>query len=124
MARLKTLRFLFVFAAIVLIAKPFLGFSMVESGLRPLSSHTILIKVFLKRKPENIHEAAEERMAAISNLISSPGVKILSSIFCLLTFVCPLIRYPLSKVNHAIRQLAAMLIPDEQPYLLAGKLII
>lgn len=57
MNQLNSIKLILFLAAIIFIAKPFMGFSVYEQ-LRDKDETNLLVKIFAKRKPEFLDEAA------------------------------------------------------------------
>jgi hypothetical protein len=124
MSKLKAIKTILVFAAMIFIAKPFLGFSGVEH-LRPTKDNTlILVKAFAKRKPEYLEEA-EVKKESVQKLINNPPANLMLAITALLSLLFPLV-YQIQKsiTGQFIGQLSLNSLQDERTYLLTGKLII
>ncbi len=124
MQRLAAFRLIIAIAALLFVAKPFLGFSTLNGHVRPHLSHSILAKSFTKRKPESLDEA-DEKAEAIHHSLTSPALPILSAITFLLGILLPLAFGPGIKLtSSASPNRSAALIPARQTYLLTGKLTI
>jgi hypothetical protein len=123
MIRLKTLYILFCLAVFMFIAKPFIGFS-ININNKQLDIHNILIKSFSNRKPEDLQDA-KQKAALLRAQLTNPPMPLLLRIATLLAFVFPFLfkAYNNTKSSY-LNSLQLSLIPTDQPYLLAGKLII
>lgn len=120
----KALYGLFCLAVLLFIAKPFIGFAVVSGGSTNITSNSILVKSFAKRKPEDLRDA-ETRKAALRVMLMQPPVKQLFPITFLLGILFPLLfRSKPAITNGFLSQINYSLIPAAHPYLLAGKLII
>ena len=120
----KALYGLFLLSVLLFIAKPFIGFAVVSGGSTNITSNSILVKCFAKRKPEDLRDA-ETRKAALRVMLMEPAVKQLVSITFLLGVLFPLLfRSKPTITNGFLSHIHYSLIPAAQPYLLAGKLII
>jgi len=122
MRKLRIIHILFSLAALLFVAKPFLGFGAFSQQTRPRISHTILVKSFTKRKPESLHDANAE---ALHQQLSNPVLVLLSAISLLLALLMPLLLQILPKLTSKfVSDIRVAILPPEQAYLLAGKLII
>ncbi len=123
MHRLVTFKVLFVLAALLLVAKPFFGFSLFSNNIRPVRSHNILAKSFIKRKPENLQEA-QQTAAAISNQLANPAERLVLLIASFLSLIIPAV-FDLIDLNFGRLKSHFLKIPPvEHTYLFTGKLII
>ena len=114
----------FAFAALLFIAKPFFGFEVANRHFKIHISHNILVKSFSKRKPESL-EDADKNAKQIYQQLSNPLMVLLSSISLLLLSFLPALFDPLRKITGRIlSDIRLSLLPPENTYLLAGKLII
>ena len=122
--QLKKFRWFITLAAMLFVAKPFLGFSTVNYHTHPNHIHTILVKSFSKRKPESLEEA-NAHVESIHKLISNPLTVLCSAISLLLVTLFPWIfRTELKITQGILSDIRYALLPPEHTYLLAGKLII
>ena len=114
----------FAFAALLFIAKPFLGFSAFNSKTKPRISHSILVKSFTKRKPEDIQDGRAEAQA-IRQMVSDPPLKLASGIMILIAALLPFAIENIAKLTQGviadIRDSLSECIPA---WLLTGKLSI
>ncbi|CAN5150091.1 hypothetical protein BH09BAC6_BH09BAC6_17160 [soil metagenome] len=124
MRLLKTARILFFFAALLFVAKPFLGFNALFHISHPARTHSILVKIFSKRKPEDL-EDANQKKAAISRQLTHPPLILSSTITCLLALLFTAL-FKRGKLITAgsLQSIQAALFPPQPSYLLTGKLII
>jgi hypothetical protein len=90
MSKLRALQIVFTFAALLFVAKPFLGFKAFNRQNRPRISHTVLVKSFTKRKPEDLREGYA-KARALSQLLSDPPLKLSSAIVLLVAALLPLV---------------------------------
>jgi hypothetical protein len=124
MQRLAAFRLIISLAALLFVAKPFMGFGTVNKHAKPHFSHSILVKSFTKRKPESLAEA-DEKAEALRNMLANPAHRLLPAITFLLTFLLPLVFNSGIKItNGFFENIRAALIPDRQTYLVTGKLTI
>ena len=120
----RVVQVLFSLAALLFVAKPFLGFVAFNQQAQPRISHTILVKSFTKRKPESLHEA-NAAAEAIHQRLSNPLLTLLSAISFLLAVLLPvLIERSIKLTGQLIADIRTALLPPGRAYLLAGKLII
>jgi hypothetical protein len=113
-----------VFAALLFVAKPFLGFSGIRFLKDNKDNSIILVKAFTKRVPEYLEEA-EIKKVAILKLINNPPANLMLAITALLSLLFPLI-YKIREniTGQFIDQLSFNSLQDERTYLLTGKLTI
>jgi hypothetical protein len=124
MHRLKTFRLFISLAAILFVAKPFIGFATFNYSSHPRISHTILVKSFTKRKPESLQEGYAKSEAIHQSLIN-PSLVLLSGIFFLLAMLFPLsFDNGVKLTNRILLAICATILPPEPAYLLMGKLVI
>ncbi|MBV8390866.1 MAG: hypothetical protein JO080_13770, partial [Mucilaginibacter sp.] len=71
MKEVPAFKILFALAALLFIAKPFLGFEMANRHFKTDISHNILVKSFSKRKPESL-EDADKNAKQIQHQLSNP----------------------------------------------------
>ncbi|MBS1522998.1 MAG: hypothetical protein JST50_18500 [Bacteroidetes bacterium] len=124
MKGLSAFKIFFAFAALLFIAKPFCGFEVTNHHFRIHISHNILVKSFSKRKPESLDDA-DKKAAQIYKQLANPLMVLLSSISMLLLMLLPVLFDPLRKItSRLLSDIRLSLLPPENTYLLAGKLII
>jgi hypothetical protein len=115
-------KIIFSLAVLLFVAKPFIGFSIIGSGHPPKEIHSILVKCFSKRKPEDLKDA-ELRAAAIQHQLTNPPAVLGIAIFLVLLFP-----FAFKNRDGITRQflddIGYRLQPGEQLYLLTGKLSI
>jgi hypothetical protein len=123
-ARSKILYGLFFLAVLLFVAKPFIGFAALSGNREQITVHSILVKCFAKRKPEDLRDV-ELKKAAVSAMLSNPPLKLLVSITFLLGLLFPLLFRRMSYITGSyLNHIRFGLIPAEHTYLLTGKLII
>jgi hypothetical protein len=123
MEHIKTVKIIFYLAVSLFIAKPFLGFSVIETN-QSIAVHNILAKSFSNRKPEEFKDA-EAHAGAIHHLLSNPPLLLLLSITFLLGFIFPLaFKRLVGMDSSSLNDLKLSLVPVQQPYRLSGKLTI
>ena len=124
MSRLKAFQVFFSLAALLFIAKPFLGFGTFNQQVKPRISHTVLVKSFTKRKPESLEEA-NANVESIHRILIDPLSILFSAISVLLLLLFPKIFDPAAKITGKIlSDIRFSILPPEPAYLLSGKLII
>ena len=124
MYRLKTFRLFISLAAILFVAKPFIGFAAFNSSSHPRIAHSILVKSFTKRKPESLQEGYA-KSEAIHQSLTNPLLVLLSGIVFLLAMLFPfLLDKGIRLTNRILLAICAIILPPEPAYLLTGKLII
>ena len=117
------LRYLFLFAVLMVTAKPFIGFSLHNNLLRG-SRPTILVKAFAKRKQE-YRDDSEFNIVKCQKQLNDPVIPYLLLFSCLLDlifkhFVCSSVLI----TNRLIDDINLNLFFPLHRYLLNGKLII
>jgi len=124
MLRLTAFRLFFSLAALLFVAKPFVGFGVFSRQSQPRQVHSILVKSFSKRKPESLEEA-DANVEFIHKLLSNPLLVIQSAIsFLLLTIFPAVFKSSLRIAGEILSHLGYTLLPPGPAYLLTGKLII
>jgi hypothetical protein len=124
MLRLKTFRIFISLAALLFVAKPFIGFAAFNYSSHPRISYTILVKSFTKRKPESLQDGYA-KAEAIHQSLTNPLLVLLSGILFLMALLFPFLIGPGIKLtNRILLAINATLLPPGPAYLLSGKLII
>ena len=124
MQKLKAFKILFLLAAILFVAKPFIGFGAFQNGGRSLTSSSILVKSFTKRKPESLLDA-NAKAEAMHNSLTHPSLLLYSAITILLTTLFPLLLKSASQLTVRILEVFNLgSLPSEPVYLVTGKLLI
>lgn len=124
MQKLKAFRLIFSLAALLFVAKPFVGFGTISMQVKSIKTHTILVKSFTKRKPEGIEEA-DANVRALHRLLINPPLLSPSAIAVLLLMLFPAIITFFDRIISLILYKNRYgLLPPEPAYLLTGKLII
>lgn len=124
MKHAKYLKILFLFAGMILSAKPMLGFGIVQhakadSGL----NIELLQKLFSKRKQDYLDEDLVE-IIAIQRELTDPEVTFIWSVCRFFTgMLIPLLIFS-KATQHYLRELYLQLLPEKRIYLSTGKLII
>jgi len=124
MYRLKTFRLFISLAAILFVAKPFIGFAAFNSSSHPRILHSVLVKSFTKRKPESLQDGYA-KSEVIHESLTNPLLVLLSGIVFLLAMLFPfLLDKGIRLTNRILLAICAIILPPEPAYLLTGKLII
>jgi len=124
MSKKLVFHFVFAFAALLFIAKPFLGYSAFNNKTKPRISHSILVKSFTKRKPDDLQDA-RAKAQAIRQLISDPPLRLVSAIAILMALLLPFAIESITKITHrVITDIRDSLSEPVPAWLLAGKLTI
>ena len=123
MHRLKAFEILFFLAAILFVAKPFLGFDTLGQNTYQLQENNILVKSFSKRKPEDFEDALNQKVA-IHHLLNNPVLLLFCSIAGLLACIFIFFKQYTLITGKLIRDIITGLNPSDHTYLLTGKLII
>jgi hypothetical protein len=114
--------FFFYLAALMFVAKPFIGFTINAGSVSIMEAHSILAKSFSKRKPEDLNDGKAKANSIHLRLTNPP---LLLTITALLSLLFPVVFIARRRTgNSFINELKTALVPAAQPYLLAGKLII
>jgi hypothetical protein len=122
MKPINTVKIFFYLAVLLFVAKPFIGFSIAGSDYQLKEPNNILVKIFSKRKPEDLEDARITASIIHQKLTNPP---ILITIMALLGFLFPAVYKRLISVNNSfINNMNAALVPVHQPYFLSGKLTI
>ena len=119
----NTAKIYFCLAALLFVAKPFLGFTMF-SRLHPPAAENIFIKAFNKRKLEYNEDSASSMSVILKNL-ANPQEELFLLFSLLLSIIFPLAFKSLSRLsNRFINDIRLSLKPDDDTYLLNGTLLI
>ena len=123
MQKLTSAKIFFCFAALLFIAKPFLGFSMF-SRMHPPAVENIFVKAFTKRKLEE-PESSKLNPEAIQKKLAEGAREFVLRFLALLSIVLPATLLTDTSVNSSLlRRLKLSLVPVQPSWLLNGKLII
>ena len=122
MRLLNTVKIIFCLAVLLFIAKPFMGYVVLASGNGLKQPHSIMVKIFSKRKPEDL-EDAKTIAAAIHQKLINPPVSL--TLLALLAFVFPFVYKRSGRISYSsLNELNVTLVPIHHPYFLSGKLTI
>jgi len=110
MLSVKTTRLIFCLAAMMFVAKPFIGFSLPHHLKSPVKTN-IVVKIFSKRKVEDGRKA----MNIIQHILSNPADILLPCIALLLSLLFPL---AFLNTNESDNQLLSRLQLKLQPQVL------
>jgi hypothetical protein len=120
---LKSATIYLFFAALLLMAKPFLGFS-IFSSTHPPADESIFVKAFTKRKQEYVNDSQFD-MSAVQKKLAHPAKKIFLFFAFLLGIIFPVVFAPLAAITtRFLRYIQLSLSPREHPWLLNGILVI
>lgn len=121
----KKLYSFFYLAALMFVAKPFIGFSIAcIDSVSIIESHSLLAKSFTNRKPEDL-EDSKAKAGAIRLQLTNPPLPLLLTITALFSLLFPLLFKRNERVGYSfLNNLQTSLVPAAQPYLLTGKLTI
>ncbi|MEN0054952.1 MAG: hypothetical protein AAGC65_14855, partial [Mucilaginibacter sp.] len=114
--------FILCLSAMFFAGKSFLGFSVYHQ-LSETSANNVLVKVFAKRKPEFLEEAAE-RSVSILNLLRDKADDFLLTFHALLLAYVGLLRYLWLAGRHDMPKNVLPLLQPKPIYLTSCKLII
>jgi len=119
-----TFYIVYAFAALLFIAKPFLGFSAFNNKIKPRISHSILVKSFTKRKPEDLQDGYVKAQV-LRQLISDPPLKLASVIMVLVAMLLPISIESIARLtDKVIADIGDSLSEPTPAWLLTGKLSI
>jgi hypothetical protein len=123
MDQLKTAKIFFCLAVMLLVAKPFLGFT-IFNNLGPSNRLSIGVKAFTKRKQEYA-EDSENNMLSLHKKLADPVEDFFLRISLLLSIILPAVFNAADTItNSFLRNLQSGLLPREHTYLLNSSLII
>ena len=118
MTRVKTAQLILCIAALLFVAKPFIGFG-VYGHLKSQVKTNILVKIFSKRKIEDVRSP----MSAFKKALSEPPVNLFLRFAFLLSILFPLLFKAKDATRNFLQQLHLQLLP--QPItLFTGELLI
>jgi len=118
----KSAKIFFFFAVMLLVAKPFLGFSMF-SRLHPPAEENIFVKAFNKRKQEYAEDSNYD-VIAIQKKLADPARHFLLHFSVLLNILFPFFSIVADISNRFFKDLQLNLLPRKRTYLFNSKLII
>jgi ABC-type phosphate/phosphonate transport system permease subunit len=123
MDKLKIFKVLLIVAAILFVAKPFLGYSVYSQLTRLKRTDNIMIKIFSKRKPEFITEA-EAKKEFVAQQLARLSATFWLTIGTLLAAILPIVFSFLKDSKRLLHQYLYSVLPAGHTYLLNGKLLI
>jgi hypothetical protein len=124
MPKLKAFKILFLIAALMFVAKPFLGFSVFDQQSKQQVSHSILVKSFSKRKPESLDDAYA-KTTAMHQQLSNPLLVLASAITLLLAVLLSALPESVARLTGGIiSNIHRGILPPGPVYLLTCKLTI
>jgi hypothetical protein len=120
---LKSAKIYFYFAVLLLVAKPFLGFTMF-SRIHPPADQNIFIKAFTKRKQEYAEDSTFD-MNAVQKKLADPVKQVFLLFSFFLTILFPwLLAAGKNITDRFLNEIQLSLAPPEHSYLLNGTLLI
>ncbi len=123
MQKVKTAKIMFYFTVLLLLAKPFYGFS-VFSRVHPPHQSNILIKVFSKRKLE-FREGSDNDINTILNKLANPVTNPVLLFSYFLAILFPVFFKKGNNITDSfLNELQLSLVPVQPPYLRNGNLLI
>jgi hypothetical protein len=123
MQKLTSAKIFFCLAALLFVAKPFLGFTMF-SRVHPPAVENIFVKAFTKRKLED-QEANKLNQEAIQKKLAEVAQQFVLRFSFLLSILLPVIFLMGITINNCfLRKLKLSLAPAQPSWLFNGKLII
>ena len=124
MQKVKIFKVIFTFAAILFLAKPFLGFKAFGQITKPHISHSVLVKSFTKRKPENLQEAHASAQQLHQRIANPPLMLLAGLILPLSLLLSFLLDEGVKLTESTISILRYSTISPQPAYLRSGKLTI
>jgi hypothetical protein len=124
MQKVKIFKIIFTFAAILFLAKPFLGFKAFGKEVKPHISYSMLVKSFTKRKPENLDEAYTSAQALHQRIANPPLMLLAGLILPLSALLSFLLDEGIKLTASSISTFRWLTISPQPAYLLSGKLTI
>ncbi|HJP63437.1 MAG TPA: hypothetical protein VJ844_08335 [Mucilaginibacter sp.] len=122
--KLKIFRFAICIAALMFVAKPFIGFRTFNGHHKFHISHTILVKSFTKRKTET-QEEVDARAEQVHKLITNPLLFLLPVIACLLNLLLPRRLEDVVRITRKmLSDMRSCILPPWDTCLFLGKLSI
>jgi len=123
MHRIHSAKIIFCLAALLFVAKPFLGFTMF-SRKHPPAVENIFIKAFNKRKLED-SETNKFGSSAVQKQLSDSGQHFILRFSFLLGVLFPaLFAFRGNVTSQFLNDLQLSIAPREQVYLFSGKLLL
>jgi len=123
MSYIKSAKICFFFAVLVLVAKPFIGFGIINK-LHPPTADNILVKIFSKRKLE-YDENSNNNITSVQKKLANPVQEFVVRFTFLLCLLFPLVFAAIASVNNRfLRRLKLSLAPAQPSWLLSGSLLI
>lgn len=123
MHQYKSAKIYFCFAVLLLVAKPFLGFTMF-SRVNPPAYETILVKAFTKRKQEYAEDSSFD-IAAIVKKLANPVEAVFLRFSFFLNILFPAIfNAGINITARFLNQIQISLSARSNAYLLNGSLLI
>ena len=123
MIRLKSAKIYFFFAVLLFVAKPFIGFSVLNR-MHPLTTPSILVKAFTKRKLEYVENSSFDIHTIQKKLADPVRQFILRFSFLLSIIFSAVFVIGVAITDLFLRRIQLNLSPQQHTYLLNGQLII
>jgi len=117
----KPVKIYLCFAVLLLVAKPFLGFSLFDR-MHPPAKASIFLKAFTKRKQEYAKDSKFD-IIAIQKKLADPAGSIFLRFTFLLSILFPLV-FGIGTINLFLRRAKPYMPGNHQTYLLNSQLII
>jgi hypothetical protein len=89
MQRMQTYKLILCIAAMMFIAKPFMGFNLYEQLQGSRQENSLIVKIFAKRKPEFLEEATTKNIT-FQALIKEKGQQFILTLSALLLTLFPI----------------------------------
>ncbi|MDF2433696.1 MAG: hypothetical protein JWP44_3327 [Mucilaginibacter sp.] len=119
----KPAKIYFCFAVMVLVAKPFLGFTMFNR-VHPPSRQNIFLKAFTKRTLE-YSEDSRFNMSTVQKKLAEPDTQLFFRFSFFLGILFPILfAIPTGIANHFLHRLKLSLYPNTATWLLNSTLLI
>jgi hypothetical protein len=123
MRQVKIIKIYFCFAVLLLVAKPFLGFSMFNR-VHPPAEENIFVKAFNKRKQEYAEDSSFD-IIEIQKKLANPVIRLFFRFAFFLGIILPAaFKAGISITNRHLRNIQLSLSQPEHSWLLNSKLII
>ena len=123
MIRLKSAKIYFFFAVLLFVAKPFIGFSVLNR-MHPLTTPSILVKAFTKRKLEYVENSSFDIHTIQKKLADPVRQCILRFSFLLSIIFSAVFVIGVAITDLFLRRIQLNLSPQQHTYLHNGQLII
>jgi hypothetical protein len=123
MPYIKSAKIFFFFAVLAFVAKPFIGFGMVNN-VHPPAADNILVKIFSKRKLE-YDENSKNNVLNVQKKLADPVQQFVVRFTFLLCLLFPVVFAEITGINNRfLRRLKLSLNLAQPVWLLTSKLLI